>query len=97
MASCNSCSLEVVWVISPAGARMPLDGRAVATAEEASRYPVIYSIKHDADTEGEAPPVIAWKRSEYSFAALLAAGGKFFPSHFATCPNAAFHSRGKRR
>lgn len=50
MTSCSSCGQEVIWAISPAGARMPLDARpwaellTLGLVEYGSTVPV-YSLK----------------------------------------------------
>lgn len=81
MANCRSCNAPMIWATSPAGAALPLDAKPLSGAGDpriTSRL-VFYRL------EGEN--AVALPRGG------LLPEGDVYVSHFATCPNAAQHSK----
>ena len=83
-ASCSSCKRAIIWTISPAGARLPLDARPVT----------VYGIDPTESMKVEGLPRAVRARSVYSADAMLDLPGPIYISHFLSCPNARDFSRG---
>lgn len=83
-ATCSSCGRQIIWTISPAGARLPLDARPVT----------VYGIDSTESLRIEGLPRAVRARSVYSADAMLELPGPIYISHFLTCPEAAQYSRG---
>lgn len=79
-AQCRSCPASVTWVISPAGARLPIDARPLTVYTIDEQHLVLQAIEHI------PPPTHEGARDP----------APLFLSHFASCPNAGLHSKGKK-
>lgn len=89
MAKCSSCKQEIIWTISPAGARLPLAGRKAVALDAAGsfamlRSPVTYFIRDEA---GEKHAVKATGDEP---------ADELYVSHWVTCPTRAQHVKAKR-
>lgn len=95
LSSCRSCHAAITFAISPKGARLPLDAKQLRG--------------HTADDKGGVKDRVLGYRLEPGLGDLPqavslgwmrvsdAGGVLFYSSHFATCPNAAAHSRRAQR
>lgn len=87
MPECSSCGADIVWAISPKGARIPLDAKAVSPDDLRARtYVTVYSLD-------EASPPRATAHLRIAQPGLARDLQVVHVSHFATCPNAASHSK----
>lgn len=83
MATCRSCDQEIIWALSPAGKRMPMDARP--SDQLPPPVPkVLYRLEQGANRQLDA---IRWLGDSETDTPTL------YASHFSTCPNAAQHSR----
>ena len=82
-AFCRSCNAAIIWCVSPAGKIMPLDARPSDQLPEPLPK-VLYRIFTNVDNRLEAA---RWTGDPGVDLPTL------YASHFATCPNAAQHSR----
>ena len=89
-ATCSSCGRQIIWTISPAGARLPLDARPVTA----------YWLREP--FAGAVPEAVALNTRPVRATAVDQVFGedhgptKIYISHFLTCPQAREHSRGTR-
>jgi hypothetical protein len=90
--SCSSCSATVVWVRTPKGKKMPCDPElfAVRPAEDGPHTVVTVEGKTIRGERVFGPLEPETAGVSASFPVVLAR-----ISHFATCPNAARHRKGK--
>ncbi len=82
LAACRSCGQEMIWCISPAGKRLPLDARPVDQLPE-PWLKTLYWLHRD----GTVLHAERWLGDPATLEHTL------YASHFATCVNAAQHSR----
>lgn len=76
---CQSCNQKIIWAITTAGKRMPVD------VEPNSAGTVALSHRHDGQVGADTLPVARrFGRTDLR------------TSHFATCPFANRHRRGRR-
>lgn len=87
-ATCRSCHAAVVWVVTTAGASMPLDPepRADGNIEMTGRT--------RRTKQGGMAPEVSYVPTQ---GALIASDEPRYVSHFATCPNAEQHRRPAHR
>jgi hypothetical protein len=79
-AECRSCRARIVWAVTEAGRRIPLDAEASPTGNLAQ-----------VEALADGTPVVAFLDPE----APEPEAGRYL-SHFATCPNAKEWRRGAR-
>lgn len=88
--TCSSCGATILWVVTPAGHRMPLDPSPVTRV--AKRPPA-------STPDGELPPVAVVVTTDgrtirgYAVPPGTTDAEDGRASHFSTCPNAARHRR----
>lgn len=85
MASCAKagCEVDIVFVTSPNGARLPIDSVPIPDAVIAERFTVLYEI--DRESRSDPVGVIAYRRKDGDYAAAFAQGKRLHASHYATC------------
>jgi hypothetical protein len=76
-ARCSGCGAPMIWAVTEAGKRMPLD------AEPVPGGLFILDPADGATRGGSVPPVARYARRD------LATIGARYTSHFATCPSAS--------
>jgi len=86
MAQCRSCGARIIWALTPAGRRMPID------AAPADGGNVILHMPREPGAEPTCTVV-----GKHSQPALFGDDGPRHTSHFATCPNADRHRQGAPR
>lgn len=82
MSTCGSCGAEVVWAVTPAGRRMPVDAEPVDGGNV---------ILHPGIARGDAPTATVVGKAVAP--ALFGDDAPRYVSHFVTCPNADAHRR----
>jgi len=91
--SCGSCGKQMIWTLSPRGARLPLDAEEVRSLID-SRITSRVTLYRIEQVEGQlhARPV-----SSATMAVALTGDederDPLYLSHFATCPQASTHTR----
>lgn len=83
MSACRSCGAEVVWAVTEAGRRMPIDAQPVDGGNV---------ILHPAERGQSPTATVVGKQPQPS---LFGDDGPRYTSHFATCPNAAEHRKAR--
>ena len=86
---CHTCHTSLVWAISPAGKRLPLDFAPVASIEAAQAFKVLYRLNETTGATEAVTPV------EYVDA--FADRERLHASHFATCTHPEYHSKSGAR
>ncbi len=97
MATCakEGCEVDVVFVTSPNGARLPIDSVPIPDAVIAERFTVLYEV--DRGSQLDPVGVIAYRRKDGVYAGAFEQGIRLHASHFATCTAPQmFSKRGKR-
>lgn len=92
LAKCRTCGRDIIWTVSPAGARLPVDARPVD--------PHVYAIVLDADVGPRSVKVQAVIDCDWRTEDALEAD-RIFVSHWITCPRppkagGAQEARGRR-
>lgn len=82
--SCRSCHAPVVWVITAAGASMPLDPEPVVGGN------IEYTGRTRRTRNGGMAPEVSYVPTQGS---LIPEDTPRYVSHFATCPNAQEHRK----
>lgn len=98
--NCRTCSAPVIWAVSPAGKNLPLDAKLLTAGDPAllqpapgaKRLPTYYRIQPEGDHRN--PRNLAYVISPAEMVGERK-GERVYVSHFATCPQAAQHSRGR--
>lgn len=85
MPNCSSCNVPMIWAKSPAGKPFPLDARPydLLVRDGVIEANVNKTTRYRIELEG--PEYQAYKDGQGAYV-----------SHFATCANAALHSKGRR-
>lgn len=89
-ARCKSCAAPIIWCITTAGVRMPIDAQPAAGGNIFITNP---------DERPWVVSVISQKKDNVVFMrgawGILEPGTLLYSSHFRTCPNAAQHRKAK--
>lgn len=86
LANCRSCNAPIVWALTSKGHRLPLDAKVVTDNDpRVTARSTLFML------DGDDPPAA----KSFPGSALIPTEdrGPVYLSHFATCPNAAQHSR----
>lgn len=92
MASCKSCGAEIVWALTIAGRRMPVDAKPAAAGEGA----VVLAAMGDpslTDGRGQWLALMAASINDNERAVLTRVETVLHHAHWATCPNADEHRK----
>lgn len=94
----GECHAPMIWIVTSAGSKMPLDEAPIENWISASRFVVLFEIDRVNDYGDGLLHVTSYRPME--FATALEAGHELRSSHFATCAYAGEFSRkgkGRRR
>lgn len=80
MSACRSCSAPIVWAVTENGKRIPLDAEAVVLIPTGA-----FRLVDGGEDFG----------GSYCDVAVSVKAEALYVSHFATCPNADAHRKGK--
>lgn len=85
--TCRSCGADILWVVTEAGRKMPLDPQSCLDGNIALGPP--------AAGLASADPSIATVLTNEAMERCRALGVPLYKPHFATCPNATKHRKKK--